>query len=417
MTPIVFRKCSSVWVVAGLWLIFSCISLASNAQGQAANSMGTITPAAQVVHALCGEHVVLLGENPIHGFADTLDFKVQLVHQLVDECHFDALFIESGIYDFIELQRIRSSGQNVTDSMVSAAIGGLWANKETQALVPFLTEKVKGGSLTLGGLDDQLGAGTWASHEMSFDLVRPLQAGEKSRCTSIFQRYLLWQYTDDSPYGPADKKMIVGCLDEIQVQLASAKEKTKSAEESRVMVESLQRYFARNFTEDDFTKKDQALKWMNDRDRSMYMNYKWLQDRLPANSKIIVWAATVHTAKDLSGVPGFEGRVPLGSYIHREEKAKAFSLGFTAYSGEYSFIKQPVTQLSDAPPSSLEAQVFAHSELNTIYLSLEQLRQYNLVEARALGPDFKTGRWDEIVDGLVLFRQERAPIWVKHLTQ
>ncbi len=406
-----------MWLKAALWLMLSLTSLAPLAESQAPASAGPLSPADEVVHALCGEHVVLLGENPIHGFADTLDFKVQTVNRLVDECHFNALYFEAGTYDFIHLERVRSSGQAITDQMISAAIGGLWANKETQALVPFLTEKVKVGSLILGGLDDQLGAGTWASREMSFDLVQPLQAEEKARCTAILQRHLLWQYTDDAPYGPADKQKIVGCLDAIQIKLASAEEKTESAEQSRVIVKSLQRYFARNFTEDDFTKKDQALRWMNDRDRSMYINYTWLRDRLPANSKIIVWAATVHTAKDFSGVAGFEGRVPLGFYLHQDERGKAFSLGFSAYSGEYSFTHQPVKRLRDAPASSLEAQVFAHSNSDTVYLSAEQLRQFGSSPARVLGTDFYSGLWDQIIDGLIVFRQERAPTWIKRATQ
>jgi erythromycin esterase-like protein len=282
-----------------------------------------------------------------------------------------------------------------------------------QALVPFLTEKVNARSLTLGGLDDQLGAGTWASHEMSTDLVQPLQGEERSRCAAILQRHMLWQYTDEAPYSPADKEKIVGCLTEIQTQLASAKQKTKSIDQSAVMLDSLQRNLAREFTENDFTKKDQALKWFNDRDRSMFLNFKWLRSRLPAKSKIIVWAATVHTAKDLSGIQGFEGRVPLGSYIHEELKDKAFSLGFSAYSGEYAFTHQPVKQLGDAPPSSIEAQVFAHTDADTAYLSREQLRRYNSIEGRPLDITPTAARWDQVIDGLVLFRQEHAPTWIK----
>jgi erythromycin esterase-like protein len=301
----------------------------------------------------------------------------------------------------------------VSDSMISAAIGGLWANKEMQALVPFLTEKVKAGSLTLGGLDDQLGAGTWASHEMSSDLVQPLEPGESARCASILRRHMLWQYTDEAPYGPADKENIVGCLTEIQAQLASAKQKTKSVDQSAVMLDSLQRNLARDFTEDDFTKKAQVLKWDNDRDRSMFLNFEWLRSQLPAKSKIIIWAATVHTAKDLSGIQGSEGIVSFGSYIHQELKDKAFSLGFSAYSGEYAFVGEPVKQLSDAPPSSLEAQIFAHTSSDTVYLSLRQLRQYNSIEARPLGNNPKAARWDQVIDGLVLFRQEHAPTWIK----
>lgn len=389
----------------------------SRADAQAPSSTNVTSPLDDVVHTLCDKRVVLLGENPTHSFANTLEFKVQIVHRLIDECQFNSLYFEAGIYDFIHLEQVRSSGERVTDSLISAAIGGLWANRETQALVPFLTERVNAGRLMLAGLDDQIGAGTWASSEMANDLVQPLQAEEKIRCTAAFRKHLLWQYTDEAPYGPADKKNLLDCLDESQMKLASRREKTGTAEQSRVMVESLQRDLARNFTEDDFTKEDQVLKWMNDRDRSMYLNYTWLGGRLPAHSKIIVWAATVHTAKDLPGIAGFEGRIPLGSYIHREEKGKAFSLGFSAYSGEYAFTHRPVKHLSDAPASSLEARVFAHIDSNTVYLSSQQLREYGSCAARVLGIGFNTAPWDQILDGLIVFRQERAPTWIKRAVQ
>lgn len=130
-----------MWAITALCLMFSFASLVPLAEGQTSASTETKSPSDQVVQALCGERVVLLGENPIHGFADTLNFKAQIVHRLVDECHFNALYFEAGTYDFIHLERVRSSGQAVTDKMISAGIGGLWANDETQALVPFLTER------------------------------------------------------------------------------------------------------------------------------------------------------------------------------------------------------------------------------------------------------------------------------------
>jgi len=145
----------------------------------------------------------------------------------------------------------------------------------------------------------------------------------------------------------------------------------------------------------------------------MYLNYRWLFGRLPPHSKVIVWAATVHTAKDLSSVEGVQGRVTLGSYIKKDKKGRVFSLGFSAYSGEYAFTRQPIRRLSDAPPFSLEGQIFAHSDSNAEYLSRKQLLKFNSVGARLLGTDFKTARWDRVVDGLVIFRVERSPAWIK----
>jgi len=146
----------------------------------------------------------------------------------------------------------------------------------------------------------------------------------------------------------------------------------------------------------------------------MYLNFRWLLSRLPSHSKVIVWAATVHVAKDLSGVGGFDGRVPLGSYIRRDFENRAFALGSSAYSGSYVMVRPPVRQLSAAPETSLEGRSLADRDLDTAYLSLKQLRKFGLVAARPLGTSFSTARWDEVLDGLVVFREERAPEYLNH---
>ena len=325
---------------------------------------------------------------------------------------YNALFVESGIYDYIHIQKMLQSGQGVTDPMISAAIGGLWANQEVQSLVPFLRERVKAGSLTIGGLDDQIGAGSYASGEMSADLVQYLQGDERSRYLAILQKHMLWQYTKDSPYSPSDKEKIGGCLDEIETRLGPDQSRKAWAEEDRATITSLMRNLARNFTEDDFTKSDQALSWWNDRDRSMYLNFQWLLSRLPPHSKVIVWAATVHVARDLSNIDGFEGKVPLGSFISRDFPGRTFSLGFSAYCGDYAFVNQPVRQLTAAPDSSLEGQVFARRNSDVEYLSRKQLQKSGSVTARPLGIKFTAARWDQVLDGLVIFRNERAPVYL-----
>ena len=353
----------------------------------------------RVVSDLCGKSVAMLGESPLHGFGKTLEFKVELVRRLVGECHFNAFFIESGIYDFLNIQRRLRSGQEVTEPMVAAAIGGLWATREVQPLIPFLLEKAKSGNVVLGGLDDQLGRGTWAQRDLPADLTEHLTDEAKSRCLAILQRHTLWQYGSDSPYGPKDKALILGCLDRVD-----------ASEYDAAMVDSLKRLFARDFRADVPAGADTRLLDGNDRDRSMYLNFQWLMARLPARSKVIVWAATTHVAKELSGVSGAEGMVSFGSYVRREFGDRAFTLGFSAYSGSYAMTGQPVRQLSAAPENSLDGRTSADG---VNYVSLGELRKMGPIPARALGAGFKTARWDEVVDGMVVFREERAPEFVR----
>jgi erythromycin esterase-like protein len=380
------------------------------AAGREAPAATEVRDTDPIVHELCGKQIALLGESPVHGFGKTLEFKVELVRRLVDECHFNALFVESGIYDYLNIEKELKAGQDVSDAEISAAIGGIWATKEMQPLIPFLRERVKAGSLRLGGLDDQIGRGSYASLGMSADLVEHLQGDERKQCRAILERHMLWQYTKDAPYGPQDKARIVGCLDEIEARLIQpAASGAPWADEDKAMVASLNRLLARDFPENPPKGVDPALVMMNERDRSMYLNFQWLYSRLPKDSKVIVWAATVHIAKDMSGAVGFESVTPFGSYIHQQFNGHAFALGFSAYSGSYVVVRPPVRQLSVAPETSIEGRAFAESKADTVYLSLEQLRKFGSVEARPLGTNFKTAHWDEVLDGLVVFREERAP--------
>lgn len=391
--------------------LIACPELALQAQIQTASvpiASAAIDPAVQ---AMCSKKIVLIGEPPVHAFGKTLTYKTQLVRRLVSECHFDAVFFESGMYDYLHIEHEQRSGRDVSDAEISAAIGGIWANEEVQSLLPFLRNRANAGSLAIGGFDDQIGAGSYASTGMASDLVQWLQDKEKSRCLAVLQKHLLWQYSD-APYRISDKEKILGCLSEIKSRLPPMQHGISAAEDTRGMIGSLERNLARDFTEDDFSKREQELKWTNDRDRSMYLNFKWLMNRLPPHSKVIVWAATVHTAKTLRGVPGFDKRIPLGSFVDQDYGQKAFSLGFSSYAGDYSFTHHPVQHLAVAPPYSLEGKIIPQSHSDVVYLSRQQLHKEGAIAARIVGADFAVAHWDKVLDGVVIFRKERPPTWI-----
>ena len=364
--------------------------------------------AKEVVRDLCGRQVVLLGESPTHGFGKTMKFKAELVRELVDGCHFNAVFFESGIYDFLNIEtQIKSRGK-VTGDAVAAAIGGLWANGDVEPLVPYLLDKVRGGQFVIGGIDDQINRGTWAQHQMPADLVQNLAGDEKARCLGILQRHMLWQYRDDAPYGPKDKALIVGCLDEIETSIGQGPAADVPSREAHLaMVASLKRRFARDFTQDP-PGVDSNARLLNARDGSMYQNFRWLVARLPAGSKVIVWTATTHAAKDPHSVPGFESRVPLGKLLQDDYGTRSFTLFISAASGSYALTRQPVQQLSPAPEGSLERRAFA-SDGDSRYYGRRELHELGAIAGRALGTGFKTAMWDELCDGLVVFREERPP--------
>ena len=362
----------------------------------------------RAVHDLCDERVALLGESPTHGFGKTMAFKAELVRRLVDECHYSALFFESGTYDFLNIERMLKAGQTVTPPMVAAAIGGLWANGDVAPLVPFLAERLRRGALVLGGLDDQLGRGTYAQNQMPADLVQSLGDGDRARCLRILQRHLLWQYTSQAPYGAKDQAAILGCLDEIKAKVV-ASHGFRDRDYRLAMIDNFRRTMLRDYDPDPRGGIDFDVQVFNQRDESMYGNFVWWRSRLPRGSRIIVWTANNHAAKDLSGVAGQQGRVSLGSYIHRDLKGDAFALGFSAYAGAYARVGQPVRQLEPAADSSLEARAFAISDTSTRYFDAARLRALGKTAARPLGTGFTAASWSDVFDGVVVFHDERPP--------
>ena len=359
-----------------------------------------------VVHDLCGKRIALLGESPLHGFGKTLEFKVTVVRRLVDECHYTAFFNESGTYDFLNIRKKLESGGKITQPMLTAAIGGLWAVREVEPMIPFLVERANAGTLFLGGLDDQLQRGTYAQLEMPADLVRYLQGDAKRDCLRTLERHTLWRYTNDAPFGANDAALILGCLD--QIGAATSTSRSADTTYDLAMIRSLRHAVAGSLAP-NVSSTDARIQGFNDRDRSMYQNFKWLMSRLPANSKVIVWAASIHAAKDLSGVSGQERLVSLGSYIHREFTTNAFALGFSAYSGSYAMVRQPPRQWSVAPPTSLEGQAFATGSSDARYLNADELKKAGPIAARPTSSDFATAQWDTVLDGIVIFREEHPP--------
>lgn len=397
---------ASVCAVSGLAIAAQTGQRLTSSAVQPDVPVGAVAKA--VVRDVCGRQVVLLGESPTHGFGKTMQFKAELVRELVDGCHFNAVLFESGIYDFLHIQAQVESGGPVTGDAVSAAIGGLWANRDVEPLVPYLVGKMRAGQLAVAGIDDQVSRGSWAQLQMPADLAQHLPGHEQARCLGLLQRHLLYQYREDAPYGPKDRDLIVSCLDEIETAIGRAPAADNPSREAHLaMVASLKRSFARDFTP-EASGVESATRLLNARDESMYQNCRWLGSRLPAGSKVIIWTATTHAAKALRRVPGFEGRVPLGTRLQGDHGDRTFTLFFSAASGSYALTRQPVQQLSPAPAGSLEERAFAAGG-DVRYYGRKELHELGAVAGRALGTGFKTAVWDELCDGVVVFREERPP--------
>ncbi|WNG55321.1 erythromycin esterase [Archangium gephyra] len=394
-------------------LLSSCASPSRGAVAQAAVG---VSDADRIVRDLCDKRLALLGEEANHGNGRTITFKTELIRRLVEECQYDAFFIEAGIYDFLHLQARLKAGQPISEDMVASAIGGMWANQEMAPLIPFLSERLEAGTLVAGGIDDQIGRGTYAQRQMTQELILSLEGPRQAECGAELERHMSWKYDDAHPYTAETVKFLLGCCKEMESALSRPGAAATPLTQGQLqMVRNLERNFTRQVAElsraSAQTGGTQDWSAFNARSRSMFMNLEWLLSQSPRPRKAIVWLATLHASKDLGGLDtDARHGISFGSFVHERFGAQSFVLGFSALSGSYSIGSTARTHtIAPAPADSLEGQAFSSHTSDTRYLDGSQLRDFGPRVARPLNYSWMTAPWATVMDGLLVFREETPP--------
>jgi erythromycin esterase-like protein len=358
---------------------------------------------------VCNKRVVLLGEDANHAGGGTLAAKTGLVSRLIDECGFSAVVFEASLAEFVDLNRAFAAGK-ASPAYVADAIGGLWSVAgESDPLISALFERALRKHVVLAGLDGQIGAtNLYAQTGLAGELAGYLADPRRSTCQAELQRFARWQYDDASPFDGATRVRLRGCLTEIETAVSGPARSTPADEAAAMAIAWHSAIEA----------SDPALSRsarFNARDRAMYQALQWHAARLPRDSKIIVWCATIHAAKSLRGVPGYAEFVPLGSYVNRDFGDAAAAIGVSALGGSYGRGKAPATELVPAPAGSLEARAFSGDDSSDAgYLGRADLAQYGPGTAHPLNYSTPMAApWHEVIDGLLVLREER-PLRIVH---
>lgn len=388
----------------GLILFVGFLGLPAHAQSTPAEpgDQHALTAAMQ---ELCHSQIAMLGESATHGDGHTVAFKVALIERLVDQCGFDTVFFEASHYEFINLNRRLRMGQTVTARDVSSAVGGLWEfDQEFQPLPPFLLARAQAGRVFLGRIDDQLGqlGQDYANDEMVTELTNILPQQELPTCSSALHKRVYSDYTDSSPYSKSDREQITTCLAEME-QANSADKSTgpKARDERQEMISAAQRWISRDFSPD----AEYAVK----RDRSMFQDFEWLLRQQPKRHKVILWAATVHLAKQ--GDPTWANRTGanFGSFVHRKYGSHVSSLGFSALAGSYREPGRGIREIPVAPQDSVEAQALRGNDSDAVYVGSARLAAMGSVPGAFFRHSYQSLDWSTFLDGVVVFRKEHPP--------
>jgi erythromycin esterase-like protein len=409
-----WRK-NSMLVVRGalLALIASALSLDPTAGTgtasrdpvvRSAPEAGTERALDSALNDLCSRQIVFLGENGFHGDGRAVAFRSALIERLVHRCGFRAVLFEASHYDFLAIGRAARRGQPVTPAMVSSAIGGKWnEDRELDSLVAFLAEAAGTGRVTLGGLDDQLGTrGAFYSNDiMPAELAAFLPPPRAEQCHQLLEQRMSFVVPKDMTR-EGHRAALKQCLVALRPAIAESRKvgETDRAEYLE-MVDNFERCIARA----DLAPPDYSAA----RDRSMFLNLRWLKARIPGNAKIVIWTENAHLRKDAGPMTDSSGP-SLGFYVHQAYGSAAFSVGSTAAGGSYRWDARTTRPVQPAPPGSVEATVLAESPANAVYVAPARLRKFGKASAGAFDDhQQKVALWHNIYDALVVFRDERPP--------
>ncbi len=344
----------------------------------------------------CDRRVVVLGEVRTHGDGHAIAFKAALAHRLITQCGFKAVLWESSFYEFDHLDRQVAAGTPVTHEQVAAAINGIWnQDAPVQPLIDELAARANRHEIMLGGFDDiwDMAGMTYTTDVLPKILADRLAPPEGQTCADAFHARLYGGFSPDMSGAAAMHQGVTDCLAHIRATIPAADSRDVD------VLDSLQRYIA---SETLPYAEQQASN-----ERAMYLNVRRLIDRLPPDSKVVVWTATTHGAFQTSNKDGIETQ-RMGGYIHDAFGDRALVIAIGAAGGSYGMAGRTTVEPIPSPAAnSVEAQALKDTGASAVYVAPSRLKSFGVAPAGLLDHGAPMTRdWSATVDAAVILREE-----------
>jgi hypothetical protein len=254
-----------------------------------------------------------------------------------------------------------------------------------------LTQRANRHELMLGGIDNiwDMAGIPYTTDSLPAALAGRLAPAEATTCAGAFHDRIYNGNSTDNPRDAVNHQQLINCLGEIRATIPAADRR------DRDVLDGLQRYIG-----DDL--QPLAVKRAG-LEHAMYLDLRVLIDRLPLGSKVVVWTATVHGARDAGA-----GIKPMGGYIKDEFGDGSLIVAVGAAGGSYGQAFSDKIYPIVAPASdSVEARALMGLEAPAVYVPAARLKSFGTAPGGLFSHSpVVTRDWSTTVDSAVILRDE-----------